>query len=520
MGGPGNFASQHGMAGGVNGTGIKGPANADIQRPVTNADADYAMDRSKAALDQQLAFLQAVQGQNGIQNQTDTYNQFQGIVNGTGANPAQAMLNNATGQNVSNQAALMAGQRGASANTGLMARQAAQQGANTQQQAAGQGAAMQAQQSLNALGSAAGIAGTQAQNQANATNAFQQGTLGYQNSLFGNQAAGNQAAVGMQSNVNNINGALAGGVMDSQQKHDQGAMNMMGSMFGGMSDKNSKTNIKDAKPEVQDFLDSVGSPKKYEYKDSKKDHPMAGEGEHISPMAQDLEKTSMGKGMVKDTPDGKIVDYAKGFGAMLAAQGEINERLKALEGKGSPKKLAMGGELGSVLGPAMLKDETAGGPGGGAGASDKGKGIKKPSMPKDEEPVVPFMQHYGSLVTQTPQFAQGGNVRKPFAERYMNFAKGGQVPALVSPGEQYLKPEDVHKVKQGANPLEVGEKIPGKPKVGGAKNDYANDTVSKTLEEGGVVLPRSVTQSKDPAAKAAAFVEAIFAKKRLPSRNK
>jgi hypothetical protein len=93
-------------------------------------------------------------------------------------------------------------------------------------------------------------------------------------------------------------------------------------------------------------------------------------------------------------------------------------------------------------------------------------------------------------------------------------AEGGKVPALVSPGERYLPPKEVAKVVKGQkSPMEAGEKIPGKPKVGGAKNSYANDTVPKTLEEGGIVLPRSVTQSKNPEWAAHKFVRDVMAKK-------
>ena len=90
-------------------------------------------------------------------------------------------------------------------------------------------------------------------------------------------------------------------------------------------------------------------------------------------------------------------------------------------------------------------------------------------------------------------------------------AKGGAVPALVSPGEQYLPPQAVEQVKKGANPLSVGERIPGTPKYKG--NNYANDIVPKTLETGGIVVPNKVMQSKDRDAKARAFVEAVLAKK-------
>lgn len=101
---------------------------------------------------------------------------------------------------------------------------------------------------------------------------------------------------------------------------------------------------------------------------------------------------------------------------------------------------------------------------------------------------------------------------KQFNQEY---AEGGKVKAMVSPGEKFLKPKDVKKVVEGkAKPMEVGETIPGKPKVSGAKNSYANDIVPKKLEIGGIVLPRSVTKSKDPGKSASEFVMAIINKQK------
>jgi hypothetical protein len=91
-------------------------------------------------------------------------------------------------------------------------------------------------------------------------------------------------------------------------------------------------------------------------------------------------------------------------------------------------------------------------------------------------------------------------------------AHGGKVPALVSPGEIYVKPKDVHKVAKGANPEKVGKKIPGTPKVKGAVNSYANDTVKTKLDEGGIVIPRSITQGPNPHWNAMKFVHATMAK--------
>lgn len=101
-------------------------------------------------------FLPQIQTQQN--NQAQTYGQQQSLANtllsqsnGTGGlSPAQNQLNQQTGNNVANQAALMAGQRGASANVGAIARLAAQQGANTQQQSVGQAATLEAQERLAA----------------------------------------------------------------------------------------------------------------------------------------------------------------------------------------------------------------------------------------------------------------------------------------------------------------------------------------------------------------------------------
>lgn len=206
-----------GLGGGAAGTGQ------NIVNPTNPAQLQSAYQQAQAAQQQQAALLQALQGQNGIQNQSNVYNQLQGVANGTGPNPAQAMLNQATGANVSNQASLMAGQRGTGANSGLIARQAAQQGAGIQQQAAGQGATMQANQSLNALGQAGNIATNQVGN------------------LMGGTAANTQAAQSEQSllnganaGVNSINGQLANTTLQNQGKLIGGLAGGAGAALGSL----------------------------------------------------------------------------------------------------------------------------------------------------------------------------------------------------------------------------------------------------------------------------------------------
>lgn len=118
----------------------------------------------------------------------------------------------------------------------------------------------------------------------------------------------------------------------------------------------------------------------------------------------------------------------------------------------------------------------------------------------------------GSDMTSAPQ----SSPTPDDASLQEQFAKGGKakkkIPAMVSPGETYLKPNQVKQVAKGANPLKVGEHIPGKPKVPG--NSYANDVVPKKLDAGGVVIPNSVMQSSDPAHNAYKFVQAVMAKNR------
>lgn len=199
-----------GLGGGTQGTGVNVPGT-----PYTpgQQQADYA--QAQNDLQAQYDLVKALQGQGGIQNQSNLYNTYGQIAQGQGPNPAQAMLNQATGQNVANQAALMAGQRGAGSNVGLMARQAAQTGGNLQQQAVGQGATMQANQQLAALGAQTGLANQMVGNLMQGTQTGLQGAQS-QESLTNQAIQGNAA----------IQGGLA-------QQGMQGQQSLIGGLMGG-----------------------------------------------------------------------------------------------------------------------------------------------------------------------------------------------------------------------------------------------------------------------------------------------
>lgn len=100
-----------------------------------------------------------------------------------------------------------------------------------------------------------------------------------------------------------------------------------GAKIFAASDEKLKKSVKPASKDINAFLEALNS-KEFKYKDSKN-----GKGERVGVMAQDMEKSKIGKMLVKDTPDGKMIDMANGFGAVLAAQAELNKRLKAIEKK-------------------------------------------------------------------------------------------------------------------------------------------------------------------------------------------
>jgi hypothetical protein len=94
-----------------------------------------------------------------------------------------------------------------------------------------------------------------------------------------------------------------------------------------VSDENAKTDIESGKKDLTSFLSNLGA-HKYDYKD-KEDGEAKG---YVSPMAQELEKSKLGKTMVETRPDGKKqVNYGRGFGIITAAQSLLHDRLTQIE---------------------------------------------------------------------------------------------------------------------------------------------------------------------------------------------
>ena len=223
----------------------------------------------------------------GEQNAIDFYNrQLSGQEPSIGQMQYQAALEDAARQ----QQSFAASARG-SQNAALAARTAQQAIGEQQAQAARQTAMLQAQERQQAAGGLGNIA------------AAQRGV------------AANVAGQNLQAQT-------------AAQGQQLGMIGALGSGLIAASDKNLKKDMKDessaATSNIQDFLNAVQSSSfKYKGEDKK----------FNGVMAQDLEKTELGKQMVVDTPQGKIVDFGVGFANLLASQAELNKRLAKIEGK-------------------------------------------------------------------------------------------------------------------------------------------------------------------------------------------
>lgn len=189
-----------------------------------------AYTRSQNGLDYQQNFLQALQAASpnifGAQQQlTDQLTQQAA---GGGPNPALAQLNQTTGQNIAGQNALMAGQRGAGANVGLIARQAAQQGVGIQQNAVGQAATMRAQQQLAAQQLLQQQQQAMIGQQQNALSGYNQVAQNNQGLLLGGTGQYNNANVNAYGNANTNNATIAAGNQKFQIGQTEGAIGSAG----------------------------------------------------------------------------------------------------------------------------------------------------------------------------------------------------------------------------------------------------------------------------------------------------
>jgi hypothetical protein len=237
-------------------------------------------------------------------------NQLMQQSQGQGPSAAQNMLQQAQNTQMNQNNAMAASARGG-VNPALLARNVMNQNAVAGQNTNAQAATMRSQEQLGAQNSLANVL-----NQGQATQ------LGYQNLGLSQD----QSMLNAQMEAQKINAGIAQANTAAANAMTSGALSGASSMMA-MSDENLKKNVKDGSNSIQSFLDHI-SAKKYKYKDEKD-----GKGSQVSVMAQDLEKSPVGKQMVVETGHGKGVDYGKGFAAILAAQADMHKRMKDLEGR-------------------------------------------------------------------------------------------------------------------------------------------------------------------------------------------
>ena len=276
--------------------------------------------------------------------------QLQGQAAGTGPSVAANQLKAAQEANLAATIAQANTARGAAGPA--MARAAMQTNAEMQGRAAQEAATARLQEQMQAAGMLGQIAGQgREQELAGVTAAAD---VGLQNQQLAQQFQGVQGQLAAQYAQMGLDAQQANQAADlklkeliqngaiSQQQLQMAALtgdrdflgNMLnagGGAIGGLatlfSDENLKTNIEDAEPALRTFLDNL-SAYEYDYKDKKH-----GAGRYVSPMAQDLLKSDIGRSMVIEKEEGLAVDYGRGFGALLAAQASLNKRLAKIEKK-------------------------------------------------------------------------------------------------------------------------------------------------------------------------------------------
>jgi hypothetical protein len=527
--------------------------------PTNEAQIGAAYLGSNDALYKQLSLLASLQKQQGIQNQSDVYNQLRGMATGSGPNPAQAQYMQNANQLAAQTAGLIGSQKGMS--PALQARLIAQQGANAGQNAAGQAATMQAQQQMGAINAMGNMANTQATNEIGQTNAIAGSQMAEQGQLLNALGNYNSANAGILENVNNTNSA-------TQIQNSKAQQGIFGGLLGGaggiLSDEDAKTGVRPADDKIQQFLDNVGA-HEYSYKGSVQGHPGTSPGRHIGPMAQELQKSDLGKEMLINTPDGMGVDFSRGLGTIVAAQASLNKRLEALEGKKmagggmvAPQNFDMGGMAISPTPNAFAVPFNASGPQSNigkllSGASEPRQQNNMQAIMSGDNPIQGgmskftenLMQKYvkpvfssdtaGSMATSaidpmnapvdmgvglTPaegavegtavegmgsaagatsalEAAEGAETAYGGAELVAALARGGRVsrPLGSLHGEKYAR-----KMKP----------VPGRAKVGG--DSERNDTVNAKLSPGEIIIPRSIANHPNAPEMAARFVAAVKAK--------
>lgn len=265
------------------------------------------------------------------QAQLQQMGQLQGVASGQQQGAGELAAQRQYAQAMAAQQAQARMARGG--NAALAYRNAANQSAALGSTAAGMGqqAAMQDQANAQGVLSQVGAAGRGADiNVANANAGFQQNTnqlnsgnyLQFLNQLNQTNMTKYNADLGIGAQREGADAAKTGGLISG-----------LGAAIA--SDERLKTEVTDASADIDAMLDGLRGPVGWKYKDSK-----FGEGRWDGAMAQDLEKSEAGKRVVRDTPEGKMLDIPKTVSMTLATSARLHERLRKLEDESRAKDAA------------------------------------------------------------------------------------------------------------------------------------------------------------------------------------
>jgi hypothetical protein len=479
--------------------------SANITPGTNTSQLNSAYTNAQSGLGQQQGIVNTVVPgvQTGVNAQNQIENQELAMTQGAGPNPAQAQLSQATGTNVNNEAALLAGQRGASGNVGLAARNIGQQGANTEQQAVGQAATMEAQQQIAAQQNAANIAAQQVGQAQGATTALNTGEQNEQNILQNANTSANNAATGMQSNINSVNSSANQGILGGI---GSGVSALTGGLFseGGKVSPHGKHKLefvhKMAKMGLEHFDDggdvynqsqpSSGPEIQAPPQSSKGSSPLA----ELAPIAAafmadggQIQANPLIAGIVNSP--GSLNSQSPGYSSSSATNGpNVPGAPSASSSNGLGQSISSGYKSGQQWKAKQAAQNNPMNNSQNLQASDDSEfGGSQIGDNVDVDPDTVFSAKGGEIWNIHPsQHAE--YAAKHFANY---FSKGGEskdVPAMVSPGERYLNPDEVKMVQHGADPTKLGHIFPGKAKVKG--DSLKNDNIPATLKEGGVVIDR------------------------------
>lgn len=454
-----------------------------------------------------------------------------------GSTLAANQLAQATGQNIQNATGMISSQKGL--NPALAARQATETAGAANQQAGNQSAQLQAQTQMAA-------------NQA----------------LSGNLLGQQQIYQGAIANQNNNQTQIAQGNQKAQQGVVGGVLNGVGGLIGlakggrvGMADGGAvdpgaglidlpqlPANAPQAVPPTQTSGPLSAAGKFFKGFAASMGTPKGGNSMGSDPIASGVSSLLNGIGsrirgpqapaLPANAPQAIPTDAEQAAISPVAAPNAVVQPGALPQAPAEVPAMADGGDVQSEIeagggsAPAPKDDDKSKDPlstgtssliSGIMGAMAKGGKVedkkaklhkiieahmKKHGVPTDKGAALnPTAQSGG------PNASSMSTSSQALAPQSAMLASGGKVPVMLSPGERYLSPAAAKAAKEGkVDPMKAGQKVPGKAKVEGAKNDYANDTVPASLEKGGLVLPRSVTQAKDPGEAARKFVTAHMAK--------